>query len=196
MINDSMFVFLSTLKVEYVRSSKVRSGLIDLLLVTCNPVLPASRSSRLNRHPHYFSVGRLWGGWLDTPMEGRTRSVKGCRFRRASGGHLAIATVALQLPFFGNGIRSKPRGKFRSWSREGSLSFYSTLFWQLLRRRWCQTVVALLFLWIHHRRGEGGGGMLHGQQPVPHIILPRLSTIQSPTPTSTLGEDTPASPSA
>ena len=35
---------------------------------------------------------------------------------------------------------------------------YSTSFWQLLRRRWCQTVVALLFLWIHHRRGGRGGG--------------------------------------
>ena len=46
-------------------------------------------------------------------------------------------------------------------------------------------------------RGAGGeGGMLHGQQPVPHITLPRLSSIQSPTPTSTPGEDTPASPSA
>ena len=44
---------------------------------------------------------------------------------------------------------------------------------------------------------EGGGrGMLHGQQPVPHITLPRLTSIQSPTPTSTPGEDTPASPSA
>ena len=32
----------------------IRSGLIDLLLVTCNPVIPASVSSsrRLNRHPH------------------------------------------------------------------------------------------------------------------------------------------------
>ena len=35
---------------------------------------------------------------------------------------------------------------------------YSTSFWQLLRRRWCQTVIALLFLWIHHWRGEGGWG--------------------------------------
>ena len=37
--------------------------------------------------------------------------------------------------------------------------------------------------------------MLHGQQPVHHITLPRLTSIQSPTPTSTPGEDTPASPS-
>ena len=61
----------------------------------------------------------------------------------------------------------------------------------------------LLFLWIHHRHGEGGGGgggggggMLHGQQPVLKRTLPRLTFIQSPTPTSTPGEDTPASPSA
>ena len=104
-------------------------------------------------------------------MEVRTRSVKGRRFRRASGGHLAVITVALQLPF-GNGFMSKPRGNIRSWSPSGSLSLYSTSFWQLLRRRWCQTVMALLFLWIYHRRGEGGGGgkgrgMLHGQQPAP-----------------------------
>ena len=40
---------------------QVRSGLIDLLLVTCNPVLPASGSGsrRLNRHPHHLSQGRL-----------------------------------------------------------------------------------------------------------------------------------------
>ena len=79
------------------------------------------------------------------------------------------------------------------------MSLYSTSVWQLLRRRWCQTVMALLFLWIHHRRGEGrggGGGMLHGQQPVPHITLPRLISIQSLTPTSIPEEDTPSSPSA
>ena len=127
-------------------------------------------------------------------MEVRTRSVKGRRFWRASDGHLAIITVALQLPFFGNGFRSKRREKIRSWSPQGSLSLYSTSFWQLLRRRWCQTVMALLFLWIHHQHGEGG--MLHRQQPVLHITLPGLTSIQSPTPTSTLGEDTPASPSA
>ena len=47
------------------------------------------------------------------------------------------------------------------------------------------------------REGAGGeGGMLHGQQPVPHITLPRLKSIQSPTPTFTPGENTPASPSA
>ena len=43
--------------------------------------------------------------------------------------------------------------------------------------------MALLFLWIHHRHGGGwggGGGMLHGQQPAPHITLPRLTSIQSP----------------
>ena len=44
-------------------------------------------------------------------MEVRTRSVKGRLFWRASGGHLAIINVALQLPFFGNGFKSKPRGK-------------------------------------------------------------------------------------
>ena len=38
--------------------------------------------------------------------------------------------------------------------------------------------------------------MLHGQQSVLHITLPRLTSIQSPTLTSTPGEDTPASPSA
>ena len=43
--------------------------------------------------------------------------------------------------------------------------------------------------------GEGVKGMLHGQQPVPHITLPRLTSILSPTPTSKPGEDTPASPS-
>ena len=32
-------------------------------------------------------------------------------------------------------------------------------------------------------------------QPVPHTTLLRLTSIQSPTPTSTLGEGTPASPS-
>ena len=88
-------------------------------------------------------------------MEVRTRSVKGRRFWRASGGHLAIVTVAFQLPFFGNGFRSKSRGNIRSGvPKAGSLS-YSASFWQLLRRRWCQTVMALLFLWIHHRRGGG-----------------------------------------
>ena len=91
-------------------------------------------------------------------MDVRTRSVKGRRFWRASGGHLAVITVALQLPFFGNGFRSKPLGKIRRWSPQGSLSLYSTSSWQLLRRRWCQTVMALPFLWIHHRRGEVGGG--------------------------------------
>ena len=44
------------------------------------------------------------------------------------------------------------------------------LFWQLLRRRWCQTVMARLFLWIHHRRGGGGGGV--GAHTAPHITLP------------------------
>ena len=44
-------------------------------------------------------------------MEVRTRSVKGRRFWRASGGHLAIITVALQLPFFGNGFRVNLEGK-------------------------------------------------------------------------------------
>ena len=44
-------------------------------------------------------------------MEVRTRSVEGRRFWRASGGHLATIAVALQLLFFGNGFRSKPRGK-------------------------------------------------------------------------------------
>ena len=108
----------------------VRSGLIDLLLVTCNPVLPASGSSRrrLNQHPHHFSQGRLCGGWLDTQMEIRTRSVKGCRFWKASGGHLGIITVVLQLPFFGNGFRSKPRGKIRSWSPYGNLLLHSASF--------------------------------------------------------------------
>ena len=48
-------------------------------------------------------------------MEVRTRSVKGCQFWTASGGRLAIITVALQLPFFGNGFGSKPQGKIRSW---------------------------------------------------------------------------------
>ena len=38
--------------------------------------------------------------------------------------------------------------------------------------------------------------MLHWQQPVPHLTLPRHTSIQSPTPASTPGEDTPASPSA
>ena len=33
---------------------------------------------------------------------------------------------------------------------------FTTSFWQLLRRCWCQTVMALLFIWIHQRRGEGG----------------------------------------
>ena len=96
----------------------VRSGLIDLLLVTCNPVLPASGSSsrRLYWHPQHFSQRRLWGGWLDTQMEVKTSSVKGHRFWRASGGHLEITTVALQLPFFGNGFRSKSGGKIQSWS--------------------------------------------------------------------------------
>ena len=42
--------------------------------------------------------------------------------------------------------------------------------------------------------GGGGGGILHGQQPVPHITLPRLTSIQSPTSASTPGEDTPVSP--
>ena len=85
---------------------------------------------------------------------------------------------------------------------EEKSELYTTTCWQLLRRRWCQTVMALLFLLIHHRRGEGGGwggrggGVLHEQQPVLHITLPRLTSIQSPTPTSTSGEDTPASPSA
>ena len=89
----------------------MRSGLIDFLLVTCNPVLPASGLScqRLNRHPHHLSQRRLWGVWLDTQMEVGTRSVTGCRFWRVSGSHLATITVALQLPFFGNGFRSKPR---------------------------------------------------------------------------------------
>ena len=92
--------------------------LVDMRLVTCNPVLPTSGSShrRLYRHPHHFSQGRRWGGWLDTQTEVRTRSVKGRRFWWASGGHLAIITVALQLPFFGNGFRSRPWGKIRSWS--------------------------------------------------------------------------------
>ena len=44
-------------------------------------------------------------------MDVRTRYVKERRFWRASGGHLAIIIVALQLPFFGNGFRSKPRGE-------------------------------------------------------------------------------------
>ena len=96
-------------------------------------------------------------------MEVRTRSVKRRQFWRASGSHLAIITVALQLPFFGNGFRCKPRRKIRSWSPEGSLSLYSTSFWQLLQRRWCQTVMALQFLWIHHRHWEGRGG--RGQAP-------------------------------
>ena len=39
------------------------------------------------------------------------------------------------------------------------------------------------------------GGTLHGQQPVPHLTLPRLTSIQSSTPASTPGEDTPTSPS-
>ena len=65
----------------------------------------------------------------------------------------------------------------------------------------CDVAGAKLFLWIHHRRGSGwegagggggGGGMLHGQQPGPRITMPR----QSPTPTSTPGNYTPASPSA
>ena len=46
------------------------------------------------------------------------------------------------------------------------------------------------------RGGGGRGGMLYGQQPVPRRTLPRLISIQSSTPTSTPGEDTPASPSA
>ena len=47
--------------VVVVAAVPVRSGLIDLLLVTCNPVLPTSGSSswRLKRHPHHFSQGRL-----------------------------------------------------------------------------------------------------------------------------------------
>ena len=93
-------------------------------------------------------------------MEVRTRSAKGRKSWRASGCHLEIITVALQLPFSGNGFRSKPRGKIRSWSPSGSLSLYSTSFWQLLRRRWWHTVMALLFLWIHHQ-GRGGGGRGH-----------------------------------
>ena len=44
--------------------------------------------------------------------------------------------------------------------------------------------------------GGRGGGLLHGQQPVSHITWPRLSSTHSPTPTSTPGGDTPASPSA
>ena len=32
----------------------------------------------------------------------------------------------------------------------------STLFWQFLQPCWCQTVAALLFLWIHQWDGEGG----------------------------------------
>ena len=185
------FWFLLLLLLLFRSNLQVRSGPIDLLLVTCNPVLPASGSSRgrLNRHLHHFSQGKLWGGWLDTQMDVRARSVKGRRFWTASGGHLPIIPVALQLPFFRNGFSSK-----LLWSPQGSLSLYSTSFWQLLRRRWCQTVMALLFLWIHHRRGEGGG--LHGQQPGLQIAQPRLTSIQSPTPASTPGEDTPASPPA
>ena len=45
----------------------VRSGLVDLLLEICIPVLPTSGSNcqQLNWLPHHFSQERLWGGWLD-----------------------------------------------------------------------------------------------------------------------------------
>ena len=128
-------------------------------------------------------------------MEVRIRSVKGRQFWRTSGSHLTIITVALQLPFFGNGFRSKTLRK--NPELESIRQFVIVLNLILATPATslvpnCNGPAVPLDPSLMWR----GGGMLHGQQPAPHITLPRLTSNQSPTPTSTPGEDTPASPSA
>ena len=63
-------------------------------------------------------------------MEVRTRSVKGRRFWRASGGHLAIITFALQLPFFlnVNGARGCSRLCKKIFQLDLTIPHYSDLY--------------------------------------------------------------------
>ena len=87
----------------------------------------------------------------------------------------------LELPFFGNGFRSKPRGKIRSWSPQGSLFVVLNLILATPATSQvpnCNGPTVPLDLSLTWRRGVRVGGMLHGQQPVPHMTLPRLTTIQ------------------
>ena len=131
-------------------------------------------------------------------MEAKTRSVKGRRFRRASGGHLAIITVALQFHFFGDGFRSKLRGKYPELESLRQFVVVLNLILATLATslvpNYIGPVVPLdpSLTW---REGGGGGGM-RAACPPHNAAQAYIQTTHSPTPTSTPGEDTPASPSA
>ena len=114
-------------------------------------------------------------------MEVRTRFVIGHRFWRASGGHLVIVIVALQLHSLGmaSGVNLEEQSELES------LKQFVVVFKLILATPATSLVPNC-----------NGPAVPLDPSPSPHITLPRFTSIQSPAPASIPGEDTPALPSA